>query len=456
MQLMKAPPYDEALGMFFYASSSKLPRGLIRRKPEDFAVFEVIRPGIIVKDYSPTLEQLLTSGAGLFLWYLLKKRNIDQTRAIYIIAKRLNITPSKISYAGIKDTRAVTHQLISILLDNRRIERMRYMNISGPHGLLLELKLLGRNHVRISPSHGMGNQFIVVIRNVAMSGADVTQLICKIMQEVIPIGGIPAYFGYQRFGTIRPNTHLVGKNILKGDYEAAIMELIAREYPYESQHTKDVRREFREKRDPKGILRRFPRHLVYERQVLRALAKDPKDYERALRALPLTIRNLFIQAYQAYLFNKLLSRRLSIGLTFREVVDGDLVVNMHGEVMVVRDGEVNRIQKMMDEGKVKLCCRIIGYDYKLHNSYMGELEKELLEEEGINADLFRLHKGIFKPQRGSIRPAVMNVHRMNLRVLNDCHEPDAVAMSFYLEKGMYASIVLRELLKPKIPPLVGF
>ncbi len=58
------------------------------------------------------------------------------------------------------------------------------------------------------------------------------------------------------------------------------------------------------------------------------LIKNSNDYLGAFRVLPQKLQRLFVQAYQAYLFNKFLSRRIKKGLSLNKAEVGDYVVNV--------------------------------------------------------------------------------------------------------------------------------
>src|SRR5262247_2707914 len=75
-------------------------RGEIKANPEDFVVEEV-------PIYSP-------SGVGTHTIFLLEKRGIATFEAIRRIARALGRRDEDFGYAGLKDARAVTRQLVSI------------------------------------------------------------------------------------------------------------------------------------------------------------------------------------------------------------------------------------------------------------------------------------------------------------------------------------------------------
>ncbi|MCK4522500.1 MAG: tRNA pseudouridine(13) synthase TruD, partial [Nanoarchaeota archaeon] len=89
----------------------------IKQKPEDFIVNEItnIRP----------LKQ------GNFLLFKLKKRDYTTNKAVETIANRLHLNPKFIGYAGNKDKKAVTTQIISIKSSKKeKIENLKLKDIS--------------------------------------------------------------------------------------------------------------------------------------------------------------------------------------------------------------------------------------------------------------------------------------------------------------------------------------
>ena len=138
----------------------------------------------------------------------------------------------------------------------------------------------------------------------------IKEQVAQTMQEINQVGGIPNFYGHQRFGTTRPITHLVGKAILKGDFQEAAMIFLAKPSPDEHPSSRQARTELQETRDFKLALEHFPKQLRYERSMLNYLAEKPDDFTGAFRTLPAKLQALFVQAYQSYLFNRFLSERV--------------------------------------------------------------------------------------------------------------------------------------------------
>ncbi|MEJ1731043.1 tRNA pseudouridine(13) synthase TruD, partial [Escherichia coli] len=66
----------------------------------------------------------------------------------------------------------------------------------------------------------VGNKFQLKIRNVENPDSAAKRAE-KILEE-LKNRGVPNYYGYQRFGKNRPNTHLVGKALIKEGVKAAV------------------------------------------------------------------------------------------------------------------------------------------------------------------------------------------------------------------------------------------
>ncbi|RLE76951.1 MAG: tRNA pseudouridine(13) synthase TruD, partial [Thermoprotei archaeon] len=115
--MQEVPELDRLLGIEVYATKSPGIGGRLRVVPEDFIVEEISRDGLRVRT-SLTLKPgeevgLKGSEEGDYTWFILEKRNLDTITAIKIIAKSLGLSYNTFSAAGLKDSRAVTAQLVS-------------------------------------------------------------------------------------------------------------------------------------------------------------------------------------------------------------------------------------------------------------------------------------------------------------------------------------------------------
>jgi len=435
---------DLKLGMEYYGLDLEGCGGVIRRNLEDFIVYEISIDGFVASPNCPEER-----GAGEYVWLVLEKRKLDTVTALKLVERHFGLHRSSLGVAGLKDTAAITYQHISL---KHEVSEEQLEEFNAKHKRV-KLYCPIRRPFHLRPGMLLGNRFIVVVREVRNPELAVEAV--KLVQE---LGGVPNYYGYQRFGSIRPVTHVVGKLILQGDFKRAAEEMLLRVFEGESPRAKQARALLAETGDYSRVLEVFPKSMHNERVLIAYLARHPGDYVGAFRKLPPYVRKLLVGAYQAYLFNKLLSRRIEAGLPYAEAVPGD-IVGIYSErkahepvgVLVVNSAIVDKVNRWIKQGKAALLLPIFGYNTPLLPGKPGELELEVLREEGLDLEAFKLKSIPEASSAGTYRPAALKPLEISIKV-----EDSIVLLSFTLRKGMYATTLLREIVKPEDPPSQGF
>ncbi len=347
----------------------------IKRVPEDFVVEEIDpEKKVIELGWTPEFDH---ESRGQHLVCVLEKRDYDTHLAMKRIARALRISQERIGYAGTKDKKAVTTQRISIQgVKKEDVEKLSLQDLT--------LKPWHYSEKKIKLGDLWGNRFTI-----------------KVYSDSPPKtenpGKIPNFFGEQRFGSIRPITHLVGKKIVEGDFEGAVKTYLAEVFEGEASQAKEARKALQQAWDYKKALQEFPKKYKYERAMLNHLVKHPGDYVGALRALPKNLRIMFVYAYQSHLFNKFLEKVIERGLEYEE---GPLY----------------------------------GYALKPRNY----LEKEVLEEEGVSLENFRIKNMPELSSKGKRRP--LWVKPVGFRILE--RGEGYYVLRFALPKGCYATVVV--------------
>jgi tRNA pseudouridine13 synthase len=452
---LPVPKLEKFIGIEVYVTSSLGIGGVIRQSVEDFVVEEVLVDGSKAEidkterksDYFPLGSH---PAVDRYLLCVLVKRNWDTFLAIRAIAQHLGISTRRIHIAGIKDAKAITAQHITI--EGVPAEELRKVQLKD-----VTIWPLGYFHSEISSYFLLGNQFHLVIRAVNNSESVVKERITKTVEEINEIGGVPNFFGHQRFGTVRPITHLVGKAIVKGNLEKAAMILLAKPSAYEHPESKRVREQLKTTRDFKRALKTFPKQLRYERLMLRHLAKNPVDFVGAFRRLPVKLRRLFPQAYQAYLFNKFLSRRIKCGLPLNGAEVGDYAVHVElsglpTNIMykIVETQMLADVNKAIQAGQMHIAIPLIGFKQHPSKGFQGEIEKQILEEEKVSPVDFKIGSVPEISARGKLRTVTTPLNNFSIEETSkDTANPSKrkVAVDFMLHRGSYATIVLREIMK---------
>ncbi len=391
--MQESPGWERGIGILYYLTDHGGVGGRIKERPEDFVVEEVNELGraqvLLLRGQKAPLDP---EGSGGFLWVVMEKRDWATTDAVNRLARILKISRKNVGFAGTKDKKALTAQWISL-----RGVKWRELKDLGLRDMAFHTPVYMRSRLRLG--HLEGNYFTIRVRGARS-------------QLWVP-SKFPNYFAHQRFGSYRFVSHIVGRHVVRGEWEEAVRTYLTQTSPWEPERTRDAREWLNLNwGDWKGALNVFPRRLRPEHTILRALSRGD-DFEHALKRLHPRMFSLFIHAYQSYLFNLILSRRLEHGTRPER---GDIL--LHGVPTAM----------------------IAGYRSKFAGGVQGEVERSVLEEEGVDLSAFRRFKRYAAD--GGRRKILESPSDVSVR---------GNTISFYLPKGSYATALLREIMKPSVP-----
>lgn len=426
---LTVPDVDVKAGMEVYMTDSPGLRGEIRQNVEDFKVDEVY--------------DNVFSVTGKYAIVKVTKVNAETHHVVRDLSRRLGVSQKRISWAGTKDKRAVTTQRMSIY--DVDVKKPLIM-----HNITVEP--IGRADKPVVLGDLRGNDFSITIRCIKGPPEEVEVGILTAAEEINSQGGVPNFFGIQRFGSIRPVNQLVGKTLLDGDVETAVMIYMALPFPDEPEAVQEARKFVWDTHDFKEGLKLLPLRLRYERAMMSHLIACPGDYDGALNVLSINLQRLFVHAYQSYLFNKMLSLRIKRGLPLSEGVDGDFVfLTEEKRVRTVVPKNVEHINGKILEGIAFIQMPVPGYDTQLSDGIIGEIEREVLESEGVALSHFELECCTRLRSKGVMRNVVLPT-KIEFSASNDDANKgfSKVELRFYLDKGGYATSVLREIMKKRL------
>ena len=423
----RPPAQDRAFGLEFYQSRTPGIAGRTKASPDDFRVTEI-------SNYP------LPDPLGAFSVLRVQSRDWEQHELGQAIARRLGLPSASVQWAGTKDRRAVAERLLSYRgpLPNGELGLPRVVVLdayTARDGLVL--------------GHHFGNAFEVRIDELAVPVGEALTACRATERELKGAGHWPNFFGPQRFGEVRPVTHEVGRDVVRGDLAAAVETYLVALPPGTPDGVGDAaRRTYAETHDPVRALREFPSHYRFERALLERLARgDPA--ERAFRALARELRLLFVHAFQALLFNRWLSRRNAAGLPLDRPLPGDRILRLGRDgtvrsqegIPVSADNE-RECAELVERRGALLAGPLVGYETPSAEGPAGAILEELLREEGVERAMFRVPAAPEVASRGAWRPAVLPVPPLGLS-----EEPTGLWFRFALPKGAYATVLLREFLK---------
>lgn len=383
--------------------------GAMKRYPEDFHVVEIPL-------YVPV-------GEGQHTYIEFEKTGLTTFEAVQRIADRLGVSPFTVGYAGLKDSRAVTVQTISV--ESVPVEDVFSLDVPRVRVLSANYH---RNKLRVG--HLAGNRFRIRVREPLAGAAERAKLIL----DRLRVSGVPNLFGEQRF-TMRRNAHHIGKAIVLGNWDAAVAEYLGSPLPEESSNVQEARSAFDAGNlDEARRLLPMPRYRE-ERRLLGALLRG-LPAEKAFREVNSRVRKLFVSAFQSAMFNRLLVKRMpDIG----KLMDGDLAMkHLGGAVFHVSSAETE--QPRADAFEISPSGPLFGREMIRPTGKPRELEDEILREEGFDPATMSEVFSHMLGQRRALRVSLMEAEVVE--------EPDGnLVVSFRLPSGSYATVVMDELMK---------
>ncbi len=348
-------------------------------EPEDFIVEEI-----------PLYEP---SRSGTHTFFAIRKRSLTTYEAINRIARELHVNHRSIGYAGLKDKHAITTQILSV----EGIPPEQILKLKVPQILILWAE---QHSHKLRIGHLQANRFEITLRYTSPKTLpNVEKKMAQLSKEAVP-----NRYGEQRFGN-KKDSHLIGKALLNKDWKRALGYVLDTETAQFTDLAKRI----------KGM-------------------RETDSLEKIVTCIPHRKRKLYLSAYQAYLFNCILEKRLP---DLGQLMNGDIAIkHRNGAPFLVENAEGE--QPRADAFEISPTGPIFGYKMQQPTGKVLEMEQKLLSAEGVKPESFRKIAGV--QLSGTRRP---------LRIQMDLHQvkvvDNEVRLSFTLPAGSYATVVLEEL-----------
>ena len=411
-----------------YVTSQEGIGGSIRNQYEDFYVEEI--------------PEIIPTGEGPNVWVWIEKVGRTTLDVVLDIARDLHIDRKRMGFAGMKDKKALTRQWICIANMDSEDQFKQVEDLDIYKTDFLEV-IRGRKKLRMGQLKG--NKFRILIRDLddIEKSADIANEVLKELE----VTGVPNYYGWQRFGKPRTNTHLVGEALIHNDLKEAVRRYVGNPSEKESLENQKARQAY-DDGDLEKSLELMGKGMRYEKMMVRQLIKDSKKgelddkaYMNALHALPKPLQRMFVHAYQSYLFNDAVSRRVDMGIN--RFIEGDIITD--NEEHIIRDKTLEEYQELIDNFEVNPTVPLYGTKVPFAGGEVGEMERNVLKSYNIDKSNFEVSK---MPRLGSygLRRSI------RFKVWDACAKAtdDGVLAEFSIDKGSYATAVLREVMKKDV------
>jgi len=420
--LTPAADAEIAVGIECYATGGEPCNARAKSSPDDFVVEELVTSVELSSEDRPDY----------FPVYKVEKRSIDTMHMAEELSQDLK---SKVAYAGMKDKKAwATQYATPTSLRSARPSRVVRERFTAT--------LIGYAPRPLSREAVAGNRFGITLRECC---PDIEATVADAMQWARE-KKVPNYYGLQRFGGMGAGTHRIGRAMVRNDFQEAVRLLLFEPRASDDDEVRAAREMMVSENYQEGS-RLLPPRMDVERMVARELGKHPGDWVGALRATSVRLRRLYVQAYQAMIFNKALSRALAKGEDISSMQRGDNWAEVSDDGLTT--SRVRGVRENPAAEAVPMV-QIVGYAYRDYGSRFDACINEVLRVEEVTPGQFYVKAMQEISSEGGFRRPHLAIRDPNWNV-----KEDTAHLEFTLARGQYATVLLREIMKPRDPVAAG-
>uniref|UniRef100_A0A7J3YTK2 tRNA pseudouridine(13) synthase TruD n=1 Tax=Ignisphaera aggregans TaxID=334771 RepID=A0A7J3YTK2_9CREN len=391
MNIATSYALDILLGLYVYTypiplSNVSIDFNVKVPRPQGFIVSEIINTACTKDIYEKLVESSEQEHvAGTYCVFIVNKTNIDTLTLAQKMRSKFYCRDFEIM--GLKEAHAIAYQVI-VLISCKKIEKK--FSLSSRNARVNAILWFCSNEEPDLIYSANKFHITILFKNDDLLPYFETMLKLLNSHEWYVLN----FFGYQRFGSRRPITHILGKHMIKGDLQEFLNTLCHFTPTY---------------RNPNTLERILCKNIKNDlEKFLKSIANEPL-YRRILE--------LFVNAYQSYLFNKLLS------LTWLKLLDS----------LSIKEA----LKKLKNDYRY---LPLPGYATKA-DGVIARILDDVLSSEGIKTNSFCLKWLKNTCFYGDYREALTRASEVNYFI-----EKNRVTITFLLSPGAYATIVLRELL----------
>jgi len=126
---------------------------------------------------------------------------------------------------------------------------------------------------------------------------------------------------------------------------------------------------------------------------------------------------------------------------------------------IVDKDKLNEVNALIEAGKMRIALPIVGCQQKTSQGEVGELQRRILEAEGVEPYSFKIPDMHEVTGKGEVRAVISPIRSLKFEsVLPDADNAKKrqAELDFTLLRGSYATVLLREIMKPKNLINAGF
>lgn len=383
----------------------------IKQKPEDFSVKESYR--------------FDESENGPYRVYLMDKQKLSTFDAVARIQTRFGLPPGSISYCGLKDKQGRTEQLLAV--------RSADVDMQDED---LRLKFLGRSDEPLSAKNITSNRFAVTVRQINHVDLKEVTLAASEVERL----GVVNYFDSQRFGSLKHGQGFIAKDLIKGDFEAALYNYLARPSQLDRTDDAKVKKFWADNWGNWTAKVPFEAGKKYFR-VIRQLRDEPKNFIKAFLQIDADYRAMLLFTYQSYLWNEGVRRLLQLVFPREHLFP----MPYQAGTLLHHTDSTPEVRQYID----KLTFPLLAPDSTFTDPKIEEAVKWVLGKEKLTLEQLRIEEApkllYFKHEERPllVRPGKLVIGKPRPDELNRGFIK--VNIAFTLPPGAYATLVVKRL-----------
>ena len=355
--------------------------------------------------------------------YLMEKNGLGTFEAIRLISDKLKIPFNEIGYAGLKDKQAITKQYISIPT-NYTIKIQNSDN--------LKLFFVGYQNKKIKIGDLEGNKFSIIIRDIKEEELKEIHQRTKLISQY----GFPNYFDSQRFVSVIGN-EFIAKYIVEKKYELAVKLYLTKFREFEAKMIKS---------EKEKILKNWRNldKITVKNRDLRNVVNEflkTKNWLSAYKKIQPNLKEMFINAYQSYIWNECLNEILKLYVDPNNLYPIKYNLGYFIFYTKLSEDEIKNIPPKL---------KTIMSD-KNYSDTEKQIFQKILSKQGLKLSDFDIEAqtgNFFKVinRQTIVKPIDFNISRPMIDDINNNTKnlKYAIEVSYSLPKGCYASILIKK------------
>lgn len=254
----------------------------IKCQPDDFYVEEAV--------------DINFKKTGMYSIYKLEKQNWDTFDLLDYLSRKYKL--KNVGRAGIKDRYSHSVQYISVKgIEENKIEEKNF-----------RLSFIGKSDNPITLNNLVKNKFRIVVRDLNQKEVEYIRENLESVKKY----GLVNYYDEQRMGSARAQQGFIAQKLVFKHYNGALKLYVANPSKFDDSRTRKLKKHILEYWENWKECLNAPYDYGQYRYPLLYLIEHPKDFKGALKTIRRDLLEMFINAYQAYIWNGTVKKLLQI------------------------------------------------------------------------------------------------------------------------------------------------